>query len=184
MARFVRKLHLTPIKLAAVIVIILAIVAALWYFNRPVIKNTTTIPSASSDKRNQASNDKAAGGTTATPQPAAPKSTTGSSSASTVVLIAPWGNFVSNHSPGQGGSPTTETSVCNTTPGASCYIKFTNGDKTRTLDTKTTDANGSTAWSWNISDAGFSSGSWQITAIATLNGQAKLSTDQQSLLIP
>ncbi len=96
-------------------------------------------------------------------------------------LIAPWGTFVSNHKPGKNGAPTQETSVCKTTPGATCYIKFTNGDLTRTLPTKVADNDGVVYWNWDIKDAGFSQGSWQITAIAYLNGQTATATDSLAL---
>src|SRR6202011_3279223 len=40
-------------------------------------------------------------------------------------LVTPYGTFVSNHHPTLSGSPgPSEESVCNTTPGATCYIEF------------------------------------------------------------
>jgi hypothetical protein len=101
-------------------------------------------------------------------------------------LVAPTGNFVSNHFPGQNGSPTTESSTCNTSPGASCYIKFTNTDSGQTtqLATQTTDARGSTSWYWDAAkDAHLTSGQWKITAVATLGSQIKSSDDALKLII-
>lgn len=101
-------------------------------------------------------------------------------------LIAPTGTFVSNHFPGQNGSSTTEASVCNTSPGATCYIKFTNvatGDTTQ-LAAQVTDARGTTSWYWDVSqDAHLSAGQWKITAVATLGSQTKTATDTLTLTV-
>jgi hypothetical protein len=96
-------------------------------------------------------------------------------------LVAPYGSFVSNHHPGQNGASTTEESLCNTTPGASCYIKFTQGNIVKSLPTQTTDASGATIWDWNIGQAGLSSGSWQVTAVASLGSQSKTTSDPTTL---
>jgi hypothetical protein len=106
--------------------------------------------------------------------------------ASAHTLVSPTGNFVSNHYPGQSGSPTTETSTCNTSPGASCYIKFTNvdSDDTTQLPTQLTDARGSTSWYWDTkNDAHLTSGQWKITAVATLGDQTKTADDALKLTI-
>jgi hypothetical protein len=101
-------------------------------------------------------------------------------------LIAPTGNFVSNHFPGQNGSSTAESSTCNTTPAAICYIKFTNvnnGDTTQ-LPSQTTDARGATSWHWDTAkDAHLTSGQWKITAIASLGDQTKTTDDSLKLTI-
>jgi hypothetical protein len=97
--------------------------------------------------------------------------------------LTPTGPFVSNH--GSSSHPaTTENSVCNTTPGASCYIEFTMGNTTIKLQAGTADSNGSVYWNgWNVNDQGFTSGSWTITAVATLNGQTATSPADQTPLI-
>jgi hypothetical protein len=101
-------------------------------------------------------------------------------------LIAPTGTFVSNHFPGQNGSSTTEASVCNTSPGATCYIKFTNvvtGDTTQ-LAAQVTDARGTTSWYWDVSqDAHLSAGQWKVMAVATLGSQTKTATDTLNLTV-
>jgi hypothetical protein len=106
--------------------------------------------------------------------------------ASAHTLVSPTGNFVSNHYPGQSGAPTTETSTCNTSPQASCYIKFTNvnsGDTTQ-LPTQVTDARGSTSWYWDTkNDAHLTSGQWKIIAVATLGDQTKTADDALKLTI-
>jgi hypothetical protein len=92
-------------------------------------------------------------------------------------LIAPYGSFVSNHSPGKNNTLTDEESICNTTAGATCYIQFTNNGSTKKLDSKIADSFGSVTWDWDVKNAGFAAGSWQITAVATLNGQTKSTAD-------
>lgn len=106
----------------------------------------------------------------------------GATSGTSVVLVAPFGSFVSNHRPGLNNSPTTEQSVCNTTPGATCNIQFTNGSGvTKNLGAETVDGNGTAYWSWSIDGANLASGNWQITAVATLNGQTQTTTDPTPL---
>jgi len=103
-------------------------------------------------------------------------------SAQTTSLIAPYGNFVSNHKPGQNGAPFDENSVCNTTPGATCYIQFTMGSQTKKLEGRIADEGGVASWDWTASN--LASGKWIITAVATLNGQSKSTQDDQPLEIP
>lgn len=101
-----------------------------------------------------------------------------------VSLITPFGNFVSNHTPGQNGTPENETSVCNTSSGAKCQIIFTSGSDTKTLPAQMTDLAGETFWNnWAPSDIGLTKGSWRITAIASLNGQTKTASDSRELQI-
>jgi len=101
-------------------------------------------------------------------------------------LVAPSGNFISNHYPGKDGSPTLEASICNTTSGADCYIKFTNigtGVSTQ-LPTHITGADGSTSWYWDVKqDAHLTSGVWHVEAIATLGTQSKSTNDSLNLTI-
>ncbi|HET7060328.1 MAG TPA: hypothetical protein VFH99_03385 [Candidatus Saccharimonadales bacterium] len=104
---------------------------------------------------------------------------------STTVLLAPFGNFVSNHHPNLSGSPAPNTmsSVCNTTPGASCKIIFTKDGTTKELVSQTADANGSVYWNWKLQDIDLSSGSWKIQAITSLNGQTKTASDAMDLVV-
>lgn len=106
------------------------------------------------------------------------------SAVSNLPLYAPQGAFVSNHSPGKGGSPTAETSVCNTTPGATCYIIFSNGATTTKLPAKTADSNGTVYWYWDVEDdAHLSAGSWTIKAVATNGTETKTTTDNIPLRV-
>jgi hypothetical protein len=106
-----------------------------------------------------------------------------SSNPTKLPLYTPYGNFVSNHHPGENGSPTSESSVCNTTPGATCYIRFTQGSTTTSLPAKKTNSDGAVYWSWDTKTANLTSGDWAITAIATLNGQTKTTKDNIPLTI-
>lgn len=94
-------------------------------------------------------------------------------------LVQPYGSLVSNHMPGQNGSGTDEQSACNTTPGATCYIKLTKGSTTTKLPAQKVGSDGSTLWSWNANI--LSSGDWTVSAVASLNGQTKSTTDSIKL---
>jgi hypothetical protein len=97
-------------------------------------------------------------------------------------LAAPSGTFVSNHAPSLGNSSRSqESSVCNTTPGATCVISFTMGSTTKTLDSKVADDNGAASWDWSPGGLGLSAGSWTIKATATRDGQSKSSQDSLPL---
>lgn len=111
------------------------------------------------------------------------KNDTGSQTGSTAKLIAPTGTFVSNHHPNLGGSPAPneEQSTCNTTPGATCQISFSNNGVTKTLPPQTADSGGATYWTWTLQDIGLTQGSWHIQAIATLNGSTLTATDAMTL---
>lgn len=88
----------------------------------------------------------------------------------------PYGTFVSNHS-ARLSKASSEESICQGTPGAKCYIVFTKDGVTKTLPTKTLDANGGATWSWDIKAAGFTTGQWTIKAISSLNGKTAETTD-------
>lgn len=138
-----------------------------------------TVPSADNpnSEKQISTNAKTTGPTSSTtPTPA---KNTGSPS-STDNTLTPSGTFVSNHKPGLGSTsaPSQEQSVCNTSPGATCVIQFVNKDGiTKMLLAQTAGSSGSVIWNWDVKQAGFSQGSWQITAIASLNGQTETSMD-------
>jgi hypothetical protein len=111
---------------------------------------------------------------------------TGSTTVSTSApLVAPTGNFVSDHHPNLSGSPAPNsmTSVCNTSPGASCQITFTSGSTTKSLPTQVTDAGGATYWYWTLQDIGLTAGSWQVSATSSMNGNSLTSTDPMALVV-
>lgn len=113
------------------------------------------------------------------------KNQSSTDAATNVNLLAPTGDFVSNHHPNLSGSPapSTMTSVCTTTPGASCAISFTKDGVTKSLSSQPTDRGGATYWSWKLQDIGLTVGSWKIQATATLNGKTMTSTDAMNLEI-
>jgi hypothetical protein len=98
-------------------------------------------------------------------------------------LLAPAGDFVSNHEPNLDGSPAPNMleSVCVTTPGASCTISFERSGIIKTLPAQTTDAEGAAYWNWKLQDYGLTEGEWNITAKATLDDQTKTSQDSLKL---
>ncbi len=91
----------------------------------------------------------------------------------------PSGDFVSNHRPSVSGSPAPNTmsSVCKTSPGATCAITFTKGDTTKSLMAQTTDSEGATYWDWKINTVGLTAGTWKIQAVATFNDKTITATD-------
>lgn len=144
-------------------------------------KKSAVIPSTSSSQDTSAKKSSISQNSDKTTAPGGNSNTQNNSP----VLIEPLGNFVSNHKPGQNGSNNLEVSTCNTTSGASCYIKFTNAQngEVRVLSTQVTDSSGSTGWTWDIGQAGFTSGTWKIVAVANLGGQTKTTQDVRDLII-
>jgi hypothetical protein len=103
---------------------------------------------------------------------------TNSSSTSQNFLV-PYGTFVSNHHPNLSGSPapSKEQSVCQTTPGASCFIQFTRNGVVKKLPSQVVNKDGAAIWDWDVNEAGFTDGSWQILAISSLSGKSKTTAD-------
>ncbi len=181
----------SPFKIVALGIMVLILVLVILELTNTThlfhkAKVPTVIPAT-----NQTSNTSQASGQSAANQPSATASggtkdqAAGGNTApsSTSSLIAPYGSFVSNHQPGTNNSSLQEQSYCYTTPSAICYIKFTNGQTTTQLPSQTVNSQGFTSWSWNINDAHLTSGQWQITAVATLNGQTKSTDDQIKLVV-
>lgn len=147
---------------------------------------TSTIPadkstgSGAADKSRSDSPSTPAENTT-NPPAASDKSTTPPTSGTE--LLAPSGNFISNHRPSLGGVPnsSSEESICTTTPGAFCTITFKKDGVTKTLESLQTDNSGTVIWQWDVKSAGFIPGTWTVTATATLNGQTKSTDDLQPL---
>jgi hypothetical protein len=172
-----------PAFIAASILVIVLILLEL--------TNTTHILHKSSSETTKSPNRNTTGEGSATKTPqgtTTPANTTTESndtkqtSAQASTLLDPTGNFVSAHK--NVPKSASLSSVCNTTSGAECKIVFTNGSISKSLDPQTTDSNGSSFWnSWSPEDIGLTSGSWQVQAVATLNGQSKTSTDAMKLEI-
>ena len=171
----------------AVLLIIVAIILISGHSKR----SGSVIPSRNPESQtnvSQAANDAQNGSDTSgssSSQSASAKNSAGDNQSSGAALtLAAAQTLVSNHHPGQNGSPTSEQSVCNTTPGATCYIQFTMNDTTKQLSPEVADSNGTAIWNWDVNNSDLSSGSWKVQAIASLNGQAKTTTDPALLEVP
>lgn len=138
-----------------------------------VIPNSKKDASASKSKTKNATGSQNSG-SSPSDKTQASGSPTGTTSST---LIAPFGTFISNHKPGQNGSPTSEQSVCNTTPGATCDIQFVNGSVSKSLGAQVANSNGTAYWSWDINGGTLAPGSWRVTAVVKLNGQTKTTSD-------
>lgn len=185
MFRLTRKLVKAPFALATLAVIaFIAFGVWYWHFRKHVTTITATTPTAPAQSViNKGTPQSAAPSTGGEKSSTSSPSSSSPSTSSNLSLIAPWGTFVSNHSPGANGSSTEESSACNTTPGAQCYIKFTSGANVAVLPTKTANADGSVLWSWDVKNTSLTTGSWQVTAVATLNGQTKTTADPLELKV-
>lgn len=196
-----RKKKTILIVSAAVLIVAVATLIALELtgvtnFFGPKVAESSTITKPSKVKpssSNTKSPDTASSGDKNTNNGTSAPTDTGSSTTdtkddgpqSTTALVAPYGDFVSNHHPGMNGAPTAESSVCITTPGAQCYIKFVSAANpaiVKTLAAGTADVNGAVYWNnWDVKSAGFTSGTWHIIAVATLNGKTLTTQDTASL---
>lgn len=187
-----RKNHASRIRYQPILITVFAVllVAGVSYYvfnsqkhaNLNIIPSSTVSPKASTSNSLNKNSAKQSTPTTAGNTVVENSSTqkTASSTSSNSTLTAPTGTFVSNHNPGV-GSPTTEESICNTTPGASCYIEFEMGNVVKTLSTQTVGSSGTVYWSWDATT--LTQGSWNVSAVATLNGQTKTSNDVTPLVI-
>lgn len=173
-----RKFSKKVVILALVIILVIAsgLVYAIKHKHRETIPTTTTNSAA---KKTQTSKSGGKVIPAANGSPNGSDNSKGSSPAS-ATLQTPFGTFVSNHRPNLGSS-SSEESVCITTPRASCYIEFTNGNTVKQLPVQTADASGSVYWSWDVKQAGLGAGKWQIKAVASLNGQTKNAQDNLGL---
>lgn len=174
--------------LVPLLVIVLLVVLSIWFF-RYRTSGVKLHPQTPTSAGASADNQKGQPAAQAQPVAANDSNQPGdaknnNSTSGNADLLAPTGNFVSNHRPGQNNSPLSETSVCTTSPGAVCQIVFTNNGVTRSLPSQTTDRAGSTFWNgWTPTSVGLTAGSWQVQAKATLGNQTKVANDQMELII-
>ena len=162
----------------AMVLVILELTGRTHFFHKQAVSIIPAVNTNSSQTGSSKKTQSASSGSTQPPVINNQKPSTPAANATT--LIAPFGTFVSNHTPGKDNTPTREQSVCNTTPGASCYIQFSKDGSTKALGSQAVDSSGATYWTWDVSDAktvGLTAGSWQVSAIATLNGQSKTTDD-------
>ncbi|OGL37046.1 hypothetical protein A3B63_03620 [Candidatus Saccharibacteria bacterium RIFCSPLOWO2_01_FULL_49_22] len=184
--RFGLKTSLAIIGVLALIVFVILELTGVTHFVREEKASSGTIPSSGNSESPQTSEDKSStvpSADSSSPSET-PKQGSSATSSNGAAPITPYGNFVSNHSPNLDGvpAPSSIQSVCNTSPGASCYIEFTNSDGVvKKLTSQKTDGNGATYWYWDVAQAGFTVGFWKITVVATLNGQPATATDAINL---
>lgn len=182
----IKKKNYRKIILVSTLLVLIAGGAVVyWYYGRQPQQPTTASPytkgeSSSDNTANSGDGSNSSALTPGSTQPGDDKSDRGDSV--DAILTSPTGEFVSNHRPGNNGSPLSEVSVCNTTPGATCQIVFTKGSTVKTLSSELVDRGGAAYWNnWTPSSVGLTKGQWQVTAVATLNGQTKRATDTTPL---
>lgn len=168
-----QKIRLVAIMLGAILlaIVILELLGATHIVRKKA--SSSTIPSTGpTNSQNESSTGQEQ------PKPSTEKQNTPAepTSSGDTNLTIPYGTFVSNHKPSLSSSAS-EQSVCMTTPGANCSIKFTSNGITKTLEAKTADSNGAVYWDWDVKTAGLSEGSWEITATATSGAVSKSTTD-------
>lgn len=144
--------------------------------------NTKGIPSSNGAQQNSAGTGQTQQSTSTGNTSNSDGSKTPSPDSTTATLTEPLGPFVSNHT--QSLSNNTINSVCNTTSGATCEILFTQGSVTKVLPPQVTDKGGATYWSWHLKDIGIATtGTWKITAKATLGSQVQTASDANNLVV-
>ena len=181
-----RHKALTILIILSVLVVAGSLVFAYKYSSaKPKLPTSTTTHHISTPTSTTGKSKAASKGSSTTSSNSQTNSTTVSPSPPSTKqsLIPPFGSFVSNHSPSlSNSSQSYELSSCETTPGSSCYIQFTDNSGAKIdLPSETTNSQGVTSWSWYVGNKGFTAGSWRIEAIATLNGQTKSTVDSKSL---
>jgi cytoskeletal protein RodZ len=180
-----RTLSSRPVMLLVISIGVIALGYLLWqHYHHTTTVIPSTVPASSKSSQTQKGDNSQQTTPTSTTQTTTTTSDkTASEPSTSAPLKAPSGTFVSNHSPNIGGvpAPSSESSVCNTTPGATCTISFTKDNQTKTLQSQTADNNGNVYWNWNINTAGLSVGNWQISATATLNGKSLTTVDKLTL---
>jgi len=103
--------------------------------------------------------------------------TSSSNNLADITPIAPFGTFVSNHRPNLDGKSSSNqmNSVCQTTPGVTCEIRFTSNGQIKILGPSKVGSDGYVSWDWKLQDIGLREGSWGIEAIAK-NGDKTTAT--------
>ena len=124
-------------------------------------------PNSATSSKKTSSTPQSSTSTTTPSQPSDVKNQDSSVSS----LVAPSGTFANTYKAQTGDQM---TSTCNTTPGATCQIIFTNGSITKSLPVRTTDKGGAAYWAWKpSSDIGLTPGTWHIKATAVLGSETK-----------
>ena len=104
----------------------------------------------------------------------------GSNESSSQAVKAPSGTFVSNHRPNLDGDPAPSSinSVCSTSVGAKCEIRFSKDGVVKNLEGKVVGDDGFVSWDWTVQDLNLTVGTWQIEAFAQLGENSASTKDQ------
>lgn len=110
-------------------------------------------------------------------------STTSSNNLEGLTPATPSGTFVSNHHPNLDGDPAPNqiNSICQTTPGVTCEIRFTKESSTKILGASKVGSDGYVSWDWKLQDIGLSEGIWKIEVVAKNGDKTAISVDPSSL---
>jgi hypothetical protein len=189
MAKINKKSRYVLLRPPYIIVVVILIAAGVYFISRFTFLSGysngsahTSIPYTKGEVNNNQTSPTNTNKSTQTYNSAQNSNTVNTSS----TLLIPTGDFVSNHNPNLSGSPSpnTMTSVCDTTPGATCSISFYENAVVKSLPSHIVDSSGSTYWiNWKLQDIGLTAGSWKIQAIATMNGQSKTADDATRLTV-
>ena len=177
------KKMLIPVLVATFVVLLIAL---LYYTNHlPFWRHTpaahTTGSTYTKGEPASTSTDKATGSPSGSTTNGKSTPSADNTQSSNQPLTAPWGTFANTYT---AASNDQMQSTCNTTPGASCEIIFTNGVITKTLGAQTADAGGAVYWAWTPRQIGLTPGTWHLTAKAVLGSQTKtVSNDPLTLEI-
>ena len=108
-----------------------------------------------------------------------------SSSAPAIAPDTPSGLFLNTHVLSLGGTnaPSAGQSVCKTSPGATCEIRFSNDSGTHTLAAKVAGADGIAQWSWTPADVGLTVGHWTVDIVASRGAATVTANDPLGLQI-
>jgi len=167
-----KRLHKKTWKLLSIFVALIIVLGGIYMYVHYHDRNTVTYTS-----KQQIQN--------AIKSPVTANLSPSNTSNSSTTLVAPSGDFVSDHHPNLSGSPApnTMTSVCNTTAGASCQIFFTNNSVVKSLPSQVANSGGSVYWNWTLQSVGLTAGSWQIKAVATMGTQTQSTNDATTLVV-
>jgi len=168
---------------AALVILVVALSIILYKYHyastvKPITASQTTKGESNGTSASAQNNETTSGNvpsSNSTTQPSSINNSATSTTTSSVKLITPNGDFVSAHDVSL-NDPI--TSVCNTTPGASCQINFTNGDITKSLQSQIADSGGAVYWNrWTAQSIGITAGTWTIQAVSKLNTQTETAND-------
>lgn len=173
-----KRRRLVIIIVVVTVTALCAVAAYVLFFRGPDV-STTPSTTAEEDQASVAQGQPAKNQNAATSSQS-DKATGSSGTAQGDGPVPPTGNFVSNHSPMPNDNL---ESLCVSTPGAVCDIRFSSGSTTISLGKKTIGSNGSVDWFWRPADIGITSGDWQIVASVTYNNKTVDQTDPLQLRV-